>query len=887
MSDISRLSLFGRLSPLLYRSLEGATAFCKLRGNPYVELSHWLQQVLEEPGSDLRCAITHFDLDEARLRLDLQHALDALPRGASSVSDFAEMIDLSVERSWVYCSLLFEAPRVRSSHLLLACLRQSSLRSVLLGISGQFGKILPDLLIQSHDSIFANSPEQPAPDDLPQVPSGTEAGSALQRFAVDLTERARRGELDPVYGRDEEVRQMIDILMRRRQNNPLLTGEAGVGKTAIVEGLAIRLARGDVPKKLQGVRLQVLDPVLLQAGAGVKGEFEQRLKQVIDEVENSSTPIILFIDEVHTLVGAGGTAGTGDAANMLKPALARGRLRTIGATTWSEYKKYIEKDPALSRRFQAIQVAEPEEDSAIEMLRSLVPALESHHGVLIEDAALQAAVRLSHRYIPARQLPDKAVSLLDTACARIAMTLASDPVELEHCLRQLELLEMERQIAEREANLCLGDTQRPSQISERLAELRLKADVLQQRCAEERLRVQRILQLREVLSTSDIEPGERADRQFELTSLQAAEHRNEPVLLRSQVDPQTVATVISDWTGIPLGNMVQDEAEAVLTLSDTLRRRIIGQDAGLEAISRRVRTARARLDDPNKPIGVFLLCGPSGVGKTETALALAESLYGGEQNLITLNMSEFQESHTVSTLKGSPPGYVGYGEGGVLTEAVRRRPYSVVLLDEIEKAHNDVHELFLQVFDKGWMEDGEGRYIDFKSTIILLTTNVGSERIVGLCEDPELTPATEALANAIYPDLRKVFPAELLGRLVLVPYLPLDGASLGRIIRLQLARIGKRLQQQHGLEFDYTEACIELIAQRCTRLEAGGRMIEAILSHDVLPELSQLVLTSKADERQRTIHLTAEAGNFHFGLGIPKQPYAMESDELIPSEVSI
>jgi type VI secretion system protein VasG len=876
MSDISRISLFGRLNPLLYRSLEGATAFCKLRGNPYVELAHWIQQLLEEPASDLRCAIAHFDIDEAQLRRDLQRALDALPRGASSVSDFAEMIDLAVERSWVYCSLLFETTRVRSSHLLVACLRQSGLRAVLLGISSQFGRILPDLLIQSHAEIFANSPEHAEPEASSSPSIASESGGALQRFAVDLTERARRGELDPVYGRDDEIRQMIDILMRRRQNNPLLTGEAGVGKTAIVEGLALRLAQGDVPEKLQGVCLQVLDPVLLQAGAGVKGEFEQRLKQVIEEVESSPTPIILFIDEVHTLVGAGGTAGTGDAANMLKPALARGRLRTIGATTWSEYKKYIEKDPALSRRFQTIQVAEPEEECAIDMLRSLVPALEQHHGVLIEDAALQAAERLSHRYIPARQLPDKAVSLLDTACARIALNLASAPAGLEHCLRQLELLAMERQIAEREATLCMGDSQRSELIGQRMAEVRAQADELEESCALERRRVQRILELRQRLGTPDMPAEERADHQSELSHLQSAEQRSEPTLLRSQVDTQTVATVIADWTGIPVGNMVQDEAQAVLALPHTLGQRIIGQNAALESISRRVRTARARLDDPNKPIGVFLLCGPSGVGKTETALALAQALYGGEQNLITLNMSEFQEAHTVSTLKGSPPGYVGYGEGGVLTEAVRRRPYSVVLLDEMEKANSDVHELFLQVFDKGWMEDGEGRYIDFKSTVILLTTNVGSERIVSLCEDPELTPNAEALANAIYPELRKVFPAELLGRLVLVPYLPLDDAALGRIIRLQLSRIGQRLRDQHGLELHCAESSIELIAQRCTRLEAGGRMIEAILSHDVLPELSQLVLTNDRSRGPGTIRLEAKDGQFHITHDSPMDIAAAE-----------
>jgi type VI secretion system protein VasG len=687
-------------------------------------------------------------------------------------------------------------------------------------------------------------------------------GDALKKFAVDLTEKAKKGEMDPVTGRDEEIRQIVDILMRRRQNNPLLTGEAGVGKTAVVEGFAQRLARGDVPPQLKDVKLLTLDIGLLQAGASMKGEFEQRLRQVIDEVQSSPTPIILFIDEIHTLVGAGGAAGTGDAANLLKPALARGNLRTIGATTWAEYKKYIEKDPALTRRFQVVQVPEPDEVKAILMLRGVASVLEKHHRVQLLDEAIEAAVKLSHRYIPARQLPDKAVSLLDTACARVAVSQHATPPEVEDCMRRIEGLTVEQEIIGREEAIGIDVTKRAAQVTALLAESKVQLDALNARWQEEKGLVDRLLELRSKLragnrpvdapadaaaGTAPADPAaaaapahDRAALLAELHELQAKIHsvQGESPLILPSVDEQAVASVVADWTGIPVGRMVKNEVEAVLKLADTLNLRVIGQKHGLEMIARRIQTSRARLDNPQKPIGVFMLCGTSGVGKTETALALAEALYGGEQNIITINMSEFQEAHTVSTLKGAPPGYVGYGEGGILTEAVRRRPYSVVLLDEVEKAHPDVHEIFFQVFDKGWMEDGEGRMIDFKNTIILLTTNAGSELVMSMCRDPELLPDSNALADALKAPLMKVFPPALLGRIVTIPYYPLSPEMMKKIVRLQLGRIKKRVETNHGVPFEYSEAVVEQVVARCQDPESGGRVIDAILTNTVLPTIS-------------------------------------------------
>ena len=884
MSEISRAALFGKLNALAYKAIESATVFCKMRGNPYVELEHWFAQLLQNQESDLHRIVQHYGLDIGALAKDVTTALDRLPRGATAISDFSPHIENAIERAWTYATLQFGEAQVRTGYLVVGMLKTPSLRNPLRAISKQFERIKVEDLADNFAKICDASAESkmraqdgtgmgsgtPGEDTGAMAPAAMGKGDALKKFAVDLTEKAKKGEMDPVTGRDEEIRQIVDILMRRRQNNPLLTGEAGVGKTAVVEGFAQRLARGDVPPQLKDVKLLTLDIGLLQAGASMKGEFEQRLRQVIDEVQSSPTPIILFIDEIHTLVGAGGAAGTGDAANLLKPALARGNLRTIGATTWAEYKKYIEKDPALTRRFQVVQVPEPDEVKAILMLRGVASVLEKHHRVQLLDEAIEAAVKLSHRYIPARQLPDKAVSLLDTACARVAVSQHATPPEVEDCMRRIEGLTVEQQIIGREEAIGIDVTKRAAQVSALLVESNAQLERLNARWQEEKALVDRLLELRGQLRAGNkpvdetknapesgaAGPGEtsasgqndaqipassdRATLLAELHELQAKIHavQGESPLILPSVDEQAVASVVADWTGIPVGRMVKNEVEAVLKLADTLNQRVIGQKHGLEMIARRIQTSRARLDNPQKPIGVFMLCGTSGVGKTETALALAEALYGGEQNIITINMSEFQEAHTVSTLKGAPPGYVGYGEGGILTEAVRRRPYSVVLLDEVEKAHPDVHEIFFQVFDKGWMEDGEGRMIDFKNTIILLTTNAGSELVMGMCRDPELLPEPNALADALKAPLMKVFPPALLGRIVTIPYYPLSPDMMKKIVRLQLGRIQKRVQANHGVPFEYTEAVVDQVVARCQDPESGGRVIDAILTNTVLPTIS-------------------------------------------------
>ncbi len=919
MSEISRVQLFGKLNPVLYKAIEGATVFAKLRGNPYVEFVHWLNQILQLQDSDLHRILRHFEADAAVLAKDVTDAIDRLPRGATALSDLSPHIEDGVERGWVYGTLLFGESQVRSGHLLVGMLKTSSLRNALGSISRQFERIKLESLCDDFSRITAGSPEAGlrASDGFSAAAPGEASGSmapaqmgrqdALKRFAVDLTEKARKDEIDPVTGRDEEIRQIVDILMRRRQNNPILTGEAGVGKTAVVEGFAVRLARGDVPPQLKDVSLLTLDIGLLQAGASMKGEFEQRLRQVIDEVQASPKPIILFIDEIHTLVGAGGAAGTGDAANLLKPALARGNLRTIGATTWAEYKKYIEKDPALTRRFQVVQVLEPDEAKAILMLRGVASTLENHHRVQLLDRAIEAAVRLSHRYIPARQLPDKAVSLLDTACARVAVSQHATPPEVEDCMRLIEGLETEARIIDKESAVGELIGSRKTDVEAKLQQARDRLAVLQAKWQEEKALVDRVLALRAQLragaapvdegaavtggaagtgpvpgsasfagastgapasaAAAVVSPADREAMLADLGNLQRklAELQGESPLILPSVDEQAVASVVADWTGVPVGRMVKNEVEAVLRLADTLSGRVIGQRHGLEQIARRIQTSRAKLDNPSKPIGVFMLVGPSGVGKTETALALAETLYGGEQNLITINMSEYQEAHTVSTLKGAPPGYVGYGEGGVLTEAVRRRPYSVVLLDEVEKAHPDVHEIFFQVFDKGWMEDGEGRFIDFKNTIILLTSNAGSDLIMNLCKDPELIPAPEAIGKALREPLLKVFPAALLGRIVSIPYFPLSDEMLASIVRLQLDRIVRRVKENHAVPLAYDDEVVRLIISRCSELESGGRMIDAILTNTVLPRISEEYLTRLAQGKAlESIRIGVNGGDFAY-----------------------
>ncbi|HKR36456.1 MAG TPA: type VI secretion system ATPase TssH [Steroidobacteraceae bacterium] len=904
MTHFTAEALFGKLNKLAYRSIESATSFCKLRGNPQVELVHWINQILQLQDSDLRRILQHFGCDASRVAEGLTAALEVLPRGARAL-DFSEDLGEATQQGWLYATLRFGETQVRTGYLLIGILNSRQLRSALVRISKEFDQIKLEALTDDFAKIVAGSPEdgQSASDNFklgsaaaPGEASGAippaQLGKqeALKQFTVDLTEQARQGKIDPIVGRDGEIRQVVDILMRRRQNNPILTGEAGVGKTAVVEGFALKIAQGDVPPPLRDVTLRALDVGLLQAGASMKGEFEQRLRSVIEEVQASPKPIILFIDEAHTLVGAGGAAGTGDAANLLKPALARGNLRTVAATTWAEYKKHIEKDPALTRRFQVVQVDEPGEEKAILMMRGVASTMEKHHRVQVLDEALEAAVRLSHRYIPARQLPDKSVSLLDTACARVAISQHAVPAEVDDSRKRISALDTELAIIGREKTVGVDVASREQQASEKLAAENDNLAGLEAAWQKEKEIVDKILELRAKLrgvaqkvegTGSKLEAGaqaeappalsaeERAKLLVELRSLQAdlSEIQGERPLILPSVDYQAVAAVVGDWTGIPVGRMARNEIDTVMRLADILSQRVIGQKHAHEMIAKRVQTSRASLDNPNKPIGVFMLAGPSGVGKTETALALAEALYGGEQNVVTINMSEFQEAHTVSTLKGAPPGYVGYGEGGVLTEAVRRKPYSVVLLDEVEKAHPDVHEIFFQVFDKGMMEDGEGRLINFKNTLILLTTNVGSELIINMCKDPELVPDPDNIAKALRAPLLKTFPAALLGRIVTIPFYPLSDVMLHQIIRLQLGRIQKRIAQNHKIPFSYSDDVLKLVASRCTELESGGRMIDAILTNTVLPRISQEILSRLMQGKQPSrVSVGVKDGDFSYAF---------------------
>ena len=906
MSEISRVALFGKLNRLAYQAVEGATVFCKLRGNPYVELVHWLHQILQNQTSDLHRIAEHYQLDPGKMVADMQRALDALPRGASSISDLSEHLEDATERGWVWGSLLFNASQVRTGFLVLGMLKTPALRNILFGISGEFKKVKPDDLAENFAAAVNGSPEEgqgatdgsavgsgaPGEGSGAMAPAAMGKEEALKKYCTDLTQQARDGKMDPIVGRDEEIRQVVDILMRRRQNNPILTGEAGVGKTAVVEGFALRIARGDVPPALREARILALDVGLLQAGASMKGEFENRLKSVIEEVQASTTPIIMFIDETHTLVGAGGAAGTGDAANLLKPALARGTLRTIGATTWAEYKKHIEKDPALTRRFQTVVVDEPSPTKAILMMRGIASMLEKHHKVQVLDEAIEAAVNLSARYIPARQLPDKSVSVLDTACARVAVSQHAVPAEVDDSRRRIEALDTELGIIDRDETAGYDVTERRAAITAVRADEERRLAGLTARWEAEKAVVDQILALRAKLreggapvdpkpalvAISDAPPPEGSSpltaeeraalttelraRNAELTAMQG----DTPLILPI-VDAMAVGSVVGDWTGIPVGRMLKDELQTVIDLAALLAKRVIGQDHAMEMIAKRIQTARAGLDNPSKPIGVFMLAGTSGVGKTETALALAEVMYGGEQNVITINMSEYQEAHTVSSLKGAPPGYIGYGEGGVLTEAVRRKPYSVVLLDEVEKAHPDVHEIFFQVFDKGRMEDGEGRSIDFRNTMILLTTNAGTERIMDLCADPDLIPSPEAIAKELREPLLKIFPPALLGRLVVIPYFPLSPHMIAEITKLQLNRIKKRVEAAHGVPFVYTPAVVDQIVSRCQEVESGGRMIDAIVTNTMLPDISgEFLRRMMTGVPVARVALDVKDGNFSYSF---------------------
>jgi type VI secretion system protein VasG len=877
MVAVDLRSLVAKMNEPCRRSLEAAAGYTLSRSHYNVELEHWLLKLLDVPNSDIVAVLRRFEIDSGRVATELTRVLDKLKTGNTRAPSLSPGVVALAREAWLVASLDGGAARIRSGHLLVALLSDEGLSRTARESSPQLAQISAETLRRELDAICGDSAEQAADTPGEGAPAGAAAGRApgspaLDQFTINLTERARKGAIDPVLGRDAEIRQVIDILMRRRQNNPILTGEAGVGKTAIVEGLALAIAKDQVPPPLKNVVLRTLDLGLLQAGAGVKGEFENRLKSVIEEVQASPRPIILFIDEAHTMIGAGGQAGQSDAANLLKPALARGDLRTIAATTWAEYKKYFERDAALTRRFQVVRVEEPEEKAAIDMLSGLLSTLEAHHKVRILREALVEAVRLSQRYIPARQLPDKAVSLIDTACARVAISRSATPPAVEDLQRRIEAMTRDIAVLQREQQTGRDHQADLAALAEEKAAAEARLRELEARWQRERELAEEIEGLRERLAApppaKTDDAAERARWRERLAALDSEleEVQGEAPLVFTQVDGQAVAEVVAGWTGIPLGRMVGDEIRAVLGLRERMAARVIGQPQALRAVAEAIQTARAQLTDPRKPIGVFLMVGTSGVGKTETALTLAENLYGGEQHLTVINMSEFKEEHKVSMLLGAPPGYVGYGEGGVLTEAVRRRPYSVVLLDEMEKAHPGVQDIFYQIFDKGSVRDGEGRDIDFKNTIIIMTSNAGTDLISKLCADPETAPDAAGLAEALRPELLKIFKPAFLGRVTLVPYFPLSDEIIRSIVELQLGRIGHRIAANYRATFEYAPALVDVVAGRCREAESGARNVEQILARTLLPELSARFLERMAAaEPVAGVHVGVDdAGEFSY-----------------------
>lgn len=896
MVQVDLKKLFDKLSPVCSKTLELGVALCVTRTNYNVELEHWLYCLADKGDSDFVRLLESFQIDVSRVKADLTKSLDRLRTGnAKSPGLSPEIVDLATE-AWTLATIDYGAGQIRSGHLIVALMTNDALRRTILSACRELDKISGEGVRKQLVELCLGTGEDNEAISLKTASGGRATGGAapgpgrpantptLDQFTIDLTARAREGKIDAVLGRDFEIRQLIDILTRRRQNNPILTGEAGVGKTAVVEGFALRIAAGDVPDVLKDVQLRTLDLGLLQAGAGVKGEFENRLKSVIDEVKASPQPIILFIDEAHTLIGAGGTAGQGDAANLLKPALARGELRTVAATTWAEYKKYFEKDAALARRFQVVKVEEPSDAVAIEMVRGLKKILEKHHKVEILDEAVIDAVKLSSRYISGRQLPDKAISLIDTSCARINLSQSSTPPAIEDAQREASRLKLNREILQREMATGADHSETIASLSKDLESCEQRLAVLTERWEKEKGLVVKIRELKSQLLNAAEPPKPPKDGEAppvpptpeqleqwknELKQFQQELHtiQDEEPLVHPVVDKQAIAETVSSWTGIPVGRMVADEIQTVLNLHELLERQIVGQSHALQRIAQSIRTSRAGLNDPRTPIGVFLLAGTSGVGKTETAISLAQLLYGGEQNMTVINMSEFKEEHKVSLLMGSPPGYVGYGEGGVLTEAVRRKPYSVVLLDEMEKAHPGVQDIFYQVFDKGTMKDGEGRDIDFKNTVILMTTNAGTDLIKSLCSDPDTAPGPDAFTEALFPELLKTFKPAFLGRLSVIPYYPLAEDVIRKIIVLKLGKVGKRLRDNYNADFGYSNELIQLISDRCKEVDTGARNIDHILTRSLLPELSAELLKRLAlGESVTKVHVSAT----------PQQQFAFE-----------
>lgn len=882
--ELNLKALINKMNPVTKSALESSAGYCMNRGHYNIEVEHLLFKLLEENDTDIKTILSKLSINPDILLTELNSSLDKLQTGNVKPPALSlELVSL-IKQSWVTASIEFEHPIITSAHIIGALIIDDKLRSQVASNIPSLSKVSKDQMMEMITDTYGTTAESQQATGI-STPSAPQSGggSALAKYTINLTERAAQGEIDPVLGRDQEIRQIIDILTRRRQNNPILTGEAGVGKTAVVEGFALRISKDDVPEPLKGVHLHVLDLGLLQAGASIKGEFENRLKSVIEEVKASEVPIIMFIDEAHTMIGAGGKEGQGDAANLLKPALARGELRTIAATTWAEYKKYFERDPALTRRFQVVKVEEPDEETAIEMMRGISVALQEHHNVHILDEAIIESVRLSARYMPGRQLPDKSVSLLDTACARVALSQSTTPSHIEDLQRVINQSEVNIERLEKEL-VFGGDTEEELEHIKNLKKNYIeKHQNLHEQWNHEREIIQQIKEIKtqleedyqnkksekpdqeKRLSDEDISKlkAELLDLNNKLTGAQ-----NETPMMQPSVDAQAIAEVIANWTGIPVGKMMNDEIKSVVNLTGQLKQRVIGQTHALDLIAKAIQTSRAGLTDPRKPIGVFLMVGPSGVGKTETAMALADIMYGGEQNITVINMSEFKEEHKVSMLLGSPPGYVGYGEGGVLTEAARRKPYSIILLDEMEKAHPGVQDVFYQMFDKGTIKDGEGRDIDFKNTIIIMTSNAGEEVIRHICEKEEDIPEYEDLLEMFRPALLKSFRPAFLGRCQVIPYYPLADETLMTICELNMKKIKDRVLENYHADFSYDEDVPLHIVARSQEVDTGARNIENIISKTLLPGLATECLSKMSnDEEIHNIHINVnDEGEFSYTI---------------------
>ena len=862
--DLDVKTLIARMNPICRLALQEAAQLCVSQTNFYVEIEHFLSKLVQVERSDLGEILKAYDIKLASFSAQLTGAIEGFKRGAGRTPTFAPLLPKLLQEAWLVSSLELKEESIRSGGILLALLDNKQLREAIIESTpileevplSQLKTDLKSLVNYTVEAVKNKGKQNGSSENKGQkehkagrpeadaISRLKKTGQAIEKYTINVSEEAQKGTLDDIIGRDLELAQAIDILMRRRQNNPLLIGDPGVGKTALVEALANAVARGDVPPTLSNIEVRSLDLGLLQAGAGVRGEFEERLKSVIDDVKKSPVPIILFIDEAHTLIGAGGTAGQGDAANLLKPALARGELRTIGATTWSEYKKYIEKDAALARRFQLVHVKEPEPEVAVSMLRGVAPSLEKHHGVLILESGLKEAVALSSRYIVGRQLPDKAISVLDTACSRVAIAQNSKPLALQGLSHQLIILKSEFDRILKEQQIGKADESQINEVADEIAKLENEKLELEARYNSEKELVKKVIALRGKLNSSSDEqlPSDEDRQQLDSLQLQLDNIQENQPMVPVQVDGSVIADVISGWTGIPVGKMVSDEIKSIINLGSHMSEYIIGQSDAISEISKRIQTARANLNEPGKPTGVFLLVGPSGVGKTETAIALADLLYGGEEKMITINMSEYQEAHTVAGLKGAPPGYVGYGSGGVLTEAVRRNPYSVILLDEFEKAHPDVGELFYQVFDKGMLEDSEGQEVNFKNSLIIMTSNLGAEAIIDACIERPDRPSSQELIDLIRPHLQSHFKAALLGRMSIIPYLPLNNEEYGEIVEIKLAKIKTRIMDRYNAALSYNPNVVERIVASCEEIESGARVVDRILNQTLLPGLSGKVL---------------------------------------------